>query len=106
TYTGSLITQVKNEATGETTNLVYDGANLREIDTMKAGGAAAFIRTRYGYDAANRLASVTVDLTPEDGSIGDGKTFVTAYTYDGASKRVASIHSSDGSGIVFTYDAQ
>ena len=61
-------------------------------------------RTRYGYDGANRLTSVTVDVSPEDNVVGDGKTYVTSYTYDGSSKRVASISQTDGSRLNIEYD--
>ncbi|PKP98655.1 MAG: hypothetical protein CVT74_10295, partial [Alphaproteobacteria bacterium HGW-Alphaproteobacteria-13] len=61
-------------------------------------------RTRYAYDGQNRLIQVTVDLSPGDNSIGDGRTYVTTYAYDGSSKRVASITQSDGSSLAITYD--
>ena len=51
--------------------------------------------TRNGVDVS--LAGATL-------SSADGKTYVTSYTYDGASKRVASITQSDGSSISFTYE--
>lgn len=69
-----------------------------------AGTTRTLTRTRYGYDGANRLTSVTVDLSPEDNAIGDGKTYVTTYTYDGSSKRVASVSQTDGSRLDIGYD--
>src|SRR5581483_1413776 len=60
--------------------------------------------TRYNYDAQNRLTQVVVDLSPGDNSIADGKTYSTAYTYDGTSKRIASITQGDGTTISFTYE--
>ena len=58
---------------------------------------------RYGYDSSNRLSTVTVDLSPDDNSIADSKTYTTTYAYDGASKRVASISQLDGSSVSFSY---
>ena len=34
-------------------------------------------RVRYEYDASNRLSKITIDLSPGDNSIVDGKIFVT-----------------------------
>jgi YD repeat-containing protein len=98
-YTGALLTQV-TDSSGQATFLDYAGNNLTQIRTVIAG--ATQTRTRYAYDASNRLASVTVDLSPADNSIADGKTFVTTYTYDGTSKRIAAITHSDGTTVSFT----
>ncbi|NIJ36979.1 YD repeat-containing protein [Sphingopyxis panaciterrae] len=65
---------------------------------------AMLTRTRYAYDASNRLITVTVDLSPGDNSVADGKTYVTNYTYDGTSDRIASITQTDGSSLAITYD--
>lgn len=62
-------------------------------------------RVRYSYDDSNRLSKVTIDVTPDDGSIADNNTYVTTYTYDGTSKRVASLAQSDGTSLTFSYDA-
>ncbi|HEX7759156.1 MAG TPA: hypothetical protein VF459_06630 [Caulobacteraceae bacterium] len=105
-----LVSQVTT-ANGEYTSLVYDTVNttqLKEVDTWRhtttdgTGALVQLTRVRYGYDAYNRLTSVTVDLSPADNSISDGKTYVTTYTYDdsagaGSSKRIASIAQTDGS---------
>ena len=96
------LTQV-NDASGQTVNLIYTGINLTSVQTVTPEGAQT--RVRYGYDTANRLTQVTVDLTPEDSSIADGNTYVTTYTYDSTSKRIASITQGDGNTISFTYDA-
>ena len=61
-------------------------------------------RTRYSYDGSNRLTTVTVDLSPSDNSIADGKTYVTGYTYHGTSKRIATITQTDGTSLTVAYD--
>src|SRR5215467_14113936 len=96
-----LITQV-SDASGETTFLDYTGNNLTQLRTVNASSQTQ-IRTRYAYDASNRLITVTTDLSPEDASVADGKTYVVSYTYDGTSKRVASLTQTDGDNISLTY---
>src|ERR1051325_7751117 len=102
-YTGSLLTSV-TDASGQKTFLDYSGNNLTQIRVVTNGQTQTL--THYGYDAANRLITVTVDLSPEDNSIADGKTYVTTYNYDGTSTRVASVVQSDGTAISFTYQQQ
>src|SRR6266571_2726757 len=97
-----LITQV-SDASGETTFLDYSGKNLTDLRTVTSAGQT-LIRTRYAYDTSNRLIQVITDLSPEDASIADGKTYVVSYAYDGTSKRVASITQSDGTSVAFTYE--
>jgi YD repeat-containing protein len=100
-YTGKQLTEVRDQS-GEKQLLIYDGNNLTEIRNVKQDGSV-LTRVRYGYDTLNRLQTVTVDLTPEDNSIADGKTYVTTYTYDGDSKRLASVTETDGTQAQFTY---
>lgn len=101
-YAGNLLTSVK-DANLETTYLDYTGTNLTQVRTVKTDGVVV-TRVRYGYEiGSNRLLKVTVDLTPEDSSIADEKTYVTTYTYDGSSKRIASITQTDGSSLSFVY---
>lgn len=88
-------------ASGEATYFDYSGTNLSQIRVV-AGGVTQ-TRTRYAYDASNRLSSVTVDLSPADNAVADGKKYVTTYSYDGASKRIASVVQTDGSSLTFTY---
>jgi YD repeat-containing protein len=86
----------------------WSGNNLSDIQTgyidLPTGASKTLTRTRYTYDASNRLSTVTVDLNPEDNSIADGKTYTTSYTYVGTSKLISSISQSDGSRIDITYD--
>ncbi|MCT8176736.1 Ig-like domain repeat protein [Variovorax sp. CY25R-8] len=91
------------DANGETTYFDYDASNnLTQIRTVATGGATT-TRVRYAYDSARRLSTVTVDLSPEDNAVTDGKTYVTTYGYDGTSKRVASVTQRDGTSLAFTY---
>ena len=77
TYNGAgLITRVTGP-NGEYTDLSYNGSSqLTQLVTVKSGGATV-TRVRYGYDSSNRLTTVTVDLSPDDNSIADGKTYTT-----------------------------
>lgn len=100
-YNGNLLTTVTN-ASGESTHLEYTGNNLTQIKNVFANGQESVL-VRYQYDSLDRLSQVIVDLTPEDSSIADGKTYVTNYTYDGDSHRVSSVIQSDGSALYVTY---
>jgi YD repeat-containing protein len=91
----------------------WSGNNITQITTsykdLVANAAKTLTRTRYTYDSANRLSSVTVDLSPEDNSIADGKVYTTTYTYkanSGADMHlVSSITETDGSFLSITYDS-
>jgi YD repeat-containing protein len=100
-YTGNLLTQV-TDASGEQLCFDYSGNNLTQVRTVTAGNVTT-IRTRYDYDTSNRLWHVTTDLTPEDNSVSDGKTYVTTYTYDGTSNRVETVSQTDGASLSFGY---
>ncbi|MFT3736037.1 MAG: hypothetical protein QM776_13595 [Rhodocyclaceae bacterium] len=107
-YSGSLLTSVTtaNHSTGNknVTYLDYTGSLLTQIRTEAWDGSSnqTLTRTRYGYDGSNRLSTVTVDLSPNDNSVADGKTYVTTYSYD-SSNRVVGITQTDGTQISFTY---
>src|SRR5690606_20425498 len=107
TYSGDRLDKVTT-ADGAWTQYVWSGNNITEIVTgytdLATSTAETLTRTRYAYDASDRLVMVTTDLTPEDNSVADGTTYVTTYTYDGASNRIASIGQTDGSLIAITYD--
>jgi YD repeat-containing protein len=102
----SYISKVTN-ANGEATELIYNGyKQLSRINVISSSNTTT-TRIRYSYESTAstaRLTSVSTDLTPADGSITDGKTYTTTYTYDGASNRIASITNSDGSKVSFTYE--
>ncbi|QJW83451.1 RHS repeat protein [Ramlibacter terrae] len=88
---------------GERTIYDYTGNLLREVRTESASGTVTGTRVRYAYDSEQRLAKVTVDLSPADNSVADGKVYVTEYSYHGASKRVAGIVQDDGSKLAIEY---
>ncbi|MCW7537066.1 polymorphic toxin type 43 domain-containing protein [Aquabacterium sp. A7-Y] len=102
-----LVNAVKT-ANGETVFIDYDSAagktsNITQLRTVKGDGTHT--RVRYAYDSANRLSTVTVDLSPTDNEIVDGKTYVTIYTYvDATSRRLDTLTQSDGSKLDFDYD--
>ena len=106
TYANNQLSRVTT-ADGYYTDLVYSGALLTQVVTgYKPGDEGAIetlTRVRYSYDAQNRLSTVTVDLTPGDNAITDAKTYVTTYTYDSTSQRVASIGQTDGSLLQIAY---
>ncbi|MBO9713324.1 LysM peptidoglycan-binding domain-containing protein [Sphingomonas sp.] len=95
-------------ADGAYTQYNWSGSNITEVVTgytdLATNTAKTLTRTRYGYDASNRLTMVTTDLTPGDNSVGDGAVFTTTYTYVGTTKLVASISQSDGSYLAIAYD--
>ncbi|SFD93269.1 Ig-like domain repeat protein [Paracidovorax konjaci] len=90
------------DASGETTHYDYTGRNLAQIRVVAQDGSTS-TRLRYAYDASNRLATVTVDLSPGDNSTADGKVYQTTYTYDGDSRRVASVSQTDGTRLEIGY---
>lgn len=108
TYSADTLSRVTT-ADGGYVQYNWTGNNLTQLVTgytdLATGTAATLSRTRYAYDAANRLSSVTVDLSPEDGVIADGKTYVTTYTYHGTSRLIATIGQTDGSHLHIGYDA-
>jgi YD repeat-containing protein len=101
---GGRLASVK-DANGDQTYYDYVGNQLRQIRTgyTKDSQFVSQTRVRYEYDTSNRLWKVTVDLTPEIAS--DNRTFVTTYSYDGTSKRVASITHNNDTVLRLQYDA-
>jgi YD repeat-containing protein len=82
-----------------------DDSVLAQISTVTRDGSgkASSVRVRYGYDSHERLRSVTVDLSPEDGSVADGRSTQTRYEYEGDSHRIRAVIHDDGSFTRFTY---
>ena len=109
TYTYDASGKLTSVATadGNYTNFTWSGVNMVMLTTTytdtQTSTQKSLIRTRYAYDTSNRLTTVWTDLSPEDNSIADGRVYTTSYTYDGTSKRVASIAQTDGSFVSFTY---
>jgi YD repeat-containing protein len=100
-YTGSQLTRIAT-ASGEYTDFTWSGGNVTQIATHLSGGVSDTL-VRYTYDSANRLATVTTDLTPGDNSVADGAAVTTSYTYDGTSNRVASISQTGGAELDIAY---
>ncbi|HYD78338.1 MAG TPA: LysM peptidoglycan-binding domain-containing protein [Paucimonas sp.] len=108
-YKANGLLETITDQSGQVMTLTYsdagvnNGRNLLSISVASNGQTQTL--TRYGYDDLNRLTTVTVDLTPEDNvaTSGNGNSYVTTYTYDGASNRVASITQGDGTYISFAY---
>jgi YD repeat-containing protein len=102
TYSGANLTQVST-ADGGTITYEWSGNRITRIVTSSQ--AASLARTYYSYDTYGRLNGVTLDLSPNDFTVGSGATYTTTYTYDGTSRRVASIAQTDGSRIDIAYDS-
>jgi YD repeat-containing protein len=101
-YTGNLLTRVTT-ADGEHVDLAYSGNNLTQLITTRSDGST-LSRIHYDYDEQNRLIQITIDLSPDDNSITDGKISRIAYEYDGDSDRIIYIGSSpDAVGLFITY---
>jgi YD repeat-containing protein len=107
TYTAGGLLDRATTQDGGYVSFVYTSGNLTKLVTTYFDAATqttkSLTRVYYGYDASNRLTSVTVDLSPGDNATTDGKTYVTTYTYSGTSNRVASITQSDGSQLQIAY---
>jgi YD repeat-containing protein len=118
-YDGERLTVIQDSASQQELRLVYGPSNgftrLQRLETraliddasgrVTATRGGALRQVEYSYDNSGRLTTVTADLTPADGSIADGAVFVTSYTYDGSTTRIASVTQSDGTSVFFTYDS-
>ena len=101
-YNGSFLSSITT-ANGEALEFVYEGNKLVQERTRQADGTY-LSHTSYSYDAQNRLAQVTTDLSPENNSVADGRVYVTTYTYVGNSNLLAQVQQSDGNVTKFTYE--
>lgn len=109
-YDGAgLITQIA-DSSGDLLKISYHAGtrNIKDISTeTKAttdgtGPTTVTKRVSYTYTGANRLSTVTVDLTPDNTS--DSSTYVTTYDYD-ANGRLSAIVQTDGSILAIGYHA-
>ncbi|MGQ5522687.1 TcdA/TcdB pore-forming domain-containing protein [Chitinimonas sp. PSY-7] len=108
--TGNTITYTFNSgllnkttlANGDCIDYVYTGHNLSQEKITGADGTAVS-RTYYRYDNLNRLNEVSIDLSPNDNSIADGKVYSVKYGYDGTSQRLTSLTQTDGNELHFSY---
>lgn len=95
-------------STGEYQEYVWSGENVSQIVTGYLDAATnqnrTQVRTYYSYDGSNRLTQVTVDLSPEDNSTGDGVTYTVNYEY-GANGLISAVRQKDGSRTDIAYDA-
>ncbi|MFA7596603.1 MAG: hypothetical protein WCY92_09620 [Novosphingobium sp.] len=107
-YAGDKLDKVTT-ADGAWVQYVWSGNNISQIVTgytnLATQASSTLTRTRYAYDASDRLILVTTDLSPENNSVADGKVYTVSYTYAGASNRIASIGQTDGSHLAIAYDA-
>jgi YD repeat-containing protein len=87
-WSGNKITAI--DSVGEWINFTYAGNNLTKISQTLAGGTIV-TNVYYGYDAQNRLTSVTTDLSPGDNATADNSVVTTSYAYVGTTDDVASI---------------
>jgi YD repeat-containing protein len=99
-YANGLVSRVIGPAGDSMIHSYTADGNLGSVRMLAADGTET-TRTTYGYDKKGRLATVTVDLTPQDKT--DSVTYSTTYTYSGNSSRVATVTQSDGTSLQFTY---
>ncbi|MFT3858175.1 MAG: hypothetical protein QM742_11985 [Aquabacterium sp.] len=97
---------------GETLEFTYENSSvtgqptrIKSVLLKNAGNATYFKRVTYDYDSSDRLWKVTVDLSPEDQSTADAKTYVTEYLYYDGTKQLRYLRQQDGSELEFKYDA-
>ncbi len=107
-YAGDKLDKVTT-ADGAWVQYIWAGNNISQVVTgytnLATLASSTLTRTRYAYDASDRLILVTTDLSPENNSVANGKVYTVSYTYDGTSNRIASIGQTDGSLLAIAYDA-
>ncbi|MET4674915.1 YD repeat-containing protein [Luteibacter sp. PvP120] len=107
TYTSNRLTSIK-AANGDLLTLAYNASGQLTSVSLKEvppGATAAITRQQavYAYDASGRLASVTTTLASDTAT--STLKYVTRYTYDGTSDRIASMVQGDGTTVGYTYVA-
>ena len=105
-YVGGRLTTITQRgltpADDQVTRIIYESGTSNIARIEQDTGGVTLTRVSYSYDANNRLQTITIDLTPENSS--DSASYVTTYTYHGASNRVATMTQSDGTSIAFEYE--
>ena len=103
-YEAGLISEI-SDASGGVMRFEYQGNLLQAVHTsaLQDGQSVLQTRVRYHYDAQNRLDQVVLDLSPADNDVSDGNVYITNYSYDGDSTRLANISQSDGSSLSIGY---
>jgi YD repeat-containing protein len=99
---GGALQRITN-ANGDYAEFTLANGLPTQITTYAAGGTALLTRVRYAWDSLRRLTSVSVDLSPNDHMVADGRTYTTNYTYDGTSARITTIAQTDGSRLDIAY---
>jgi YD repeat-containing protein len=89
---------------GEKTSFNYTGTQVTSITTKRADNTT-LTRVYYGYDPQGRLSTVTVDLSPNDNTLGSDAV-TTTYSYFGNTDRVKKIVQTGGAEVDFTYVQQ
>ncbi|MGO4703065.1 hypothetical protein [Dyella sp. 2RAB6] len=105
-YSGGRLSQIA-AGDGDTLTLSYNDAGQLtglSITEIPPGQTVAVTRQQvtYAYDAQGRLSTVTTTLASDTNSASTG-SYVTTYTYDGSSDRIASVTQSDGTVASYTY---
>ncbi|GAA4035711.1 DNA/RNA non-specific endonuclease [Parerythrobacter jejuensis] len=104
-WSGSKLSYVQTN-NSEFVRYTWSGNNLTSLKTEfkdpRTGVTRTETGTYYAYDGNGRLATVTVDLSPEQAGTSDGHKFTISYLYDSAG-RVTRMTQSDGSRTDIAY---
>lgn len=118
-YDAGRLTTIKDSLSQQELRLAYGAINGHtRVQRLNAGALiddanghattalGELVRlAEYDYDGDGRLTAVTRFLAPAADNLPPGPGFVTSYSYDGASTRIATVAQSDGTTASFTYDA-
>ncbi|WP_143873778.1 DUF6531 domain-containing protein [Catenovulum sediminis] len=104
TFNGNKLTKIVDVGSGQTIEFKYVNDKLTNVSTRETSSGTLTKQVHYTYDSANRLESVTTDLTPADNAINDGNVYVTTYDYETTNNfRISKITQSDGTVAEFNY---